>query len=312
MEMFNERIQKLTRAGIQCVIMTGNHDMSGNHHAIKPVRGWLSTVKVVDKPIIENGDGYTAIYVPHTVDIESGAKSFPQLVAALRPKVKPGEPCIFYGHMSVNGAMRNDSCEHTSKTDLSAGDIEATGATHAFLAHFHKHQKVGDGIPIYYGGSLERHRLDEINGERGFYVFDTETQETTRVEYTGQRPMKKIYVESFDEALADICHEVSWNDHIVRIEFEGDEKEYAKIKSNFKELRREFEHRGGVVLKLADVKYVPKEGDEEESTAMSVDDLDLLEMIEKRIDADHDGDEEEKRAIKLLNNDVYKKAEAAK
>ncbi len=307
LEMFNQRVQKASHHNIQIVAMAGNHDMSGEQHALRPMRGWLSTIKVVDQPIAEQGDGFTAIYVPHTADIDSGAKSFPQLVASMKPEVKPGEPCIFFGHFSVNGAMRNDSCEHNSKIDVSAGDIEATGATVAFLSHFHKHQKVGTGIPIYYSGSLERHRMDEINGDRGFYVFDTETQKYDRVEYTGQRPMKKIYVESYEEAYDDIMAE-KWDEHIVRIEFEGDEKEYAKIKSNFKELRYEFEKRGGVVLKLADIKYAVKEGEEEVTSSMSVDDLDLMKMLEERVNADFSGDEEEKMAVMALATNVYKEA----
>ena len=206
-EMFNRRVQKLSKSGIQVVVMIGNHDISGEHHAVKPIEGWRSNVRVVDKEVIEETEDYVAIYVPHTSEIESGKKTFPQIVAEMRPKVNGDIPVIFFGHMSLNGAMRNDSCAHSSKVDLSAGDIEATGATHGFLGHFHKHQKVGEGIPIYYVGSLERHRLDEINGDRGFYIFDTETSEMDRVEYKGQRPMKKIYVESFDEALADITHE---------------------------------------------------------------------------------------------------------
>ena len=310
-EMFNKRVQRAAKAGIQVVAMVGNHDISGDTHALKPVRGWLKSIKIVDKPIVEHGEGYVAIYVPHTAEVEAGLKSFPQMVAALRPEVPDGVPCVFFGHFSVNGAMRNDSSEHSSKLDVSAGDIEATGATHAFLGHFHKHQKVGEGIPIYYVGSLERHRLDEINGERGFYIFDTETQESERVEYTGQRPMKKIYVESFDEAYADITHEDSWDEHIVRIEFEGEEKEYIRIKSNFKELRQEFEKRGGIVLKLADVKYA-KQDSEKAETAMSVDDLDLMDMIAKRVGNDFDGDEEERTAIMALANSVHKEALAAK
>jgi len=312
MEMFNTRLQDLESSGIQVVVMPGNHDASGNTYAISPIKGWSSTIKIVDKPVVENGDGYKAIYVPHTSDIESGARSFPQLLASVRTEREGDEPIIFFGHFSVNGAMRNDYSEHVSKMDVSAGDIESTGATVAFLGHFHKHQKIGTGIPIHYVGSLERHRLDEINGERGFYIFDTETQESTRIPYTGQRPMKKIHVESFDEALADIEDSESWAEHIVRIEFEGDEKSYARIKSNFKELRKEFESRGGLVLKLADVKYAKKEDNDEEETVMSVDTLDLMDMIAKRIKNDFENDKEEQTAIIAMANDVYKKAEVSK
>jgi len=308
MEMFNERVQRASREGIQIVIMAGNHDMNGDHHAIRPVRGWISTIKVVDKPIVEHSkEGFTAIYVPHTSGIESGTVSFPQMVASMRPELKEGEPCIFFGHFSVNGAMRNDSSEHSKKTDVSAGDIEATGATHAFLGHFHKHQKIGSGIPIYYVGSLERHRMDEIDGDRGFYIFDTKTLKADRVEYAGQRPMKKIYAESFDEAFGDITHEDSWEGHIVRIEFEGDEREYVRIKSNFKELRAEFERRGGAVLKLADVKYSKKD-EESEETKVSMEDLDLMNMISDRVEKDFAADESERKAIMSLANSIYKEA----
>jgi DNA repair exonuclease SbcCD nuclease subunit len=308
MEMFNRRIQKVSAEGIQAVIMTGNHDMSGDSHAISPARGWLPNIKIVDKPIVENSAaGFVAIYVPHTRDIESGEMSFPQAVASMRPDIPDGVPCIFFGHFSVNGAMRNDSSEHSKKTDVSAGDIMATGATHAFLGHFHKHQKIGDGIPMYYVGSLERHRMDEIDGDRGFYIFDTSTLEMERVEYKGQRPMKKIYAESFEEAYDDITHEESWEGNIVRIEFEGDEKEYVRIKSNFKELRSEFERRGGAVLKLADVKYA-KQDDEEEERKVSMEDLDLMNMISDRVDKDFSGDEEERKAVMVLANSIYKEA----
>ena len=76
-------------------------------------------------------------------------------------------------------------------------------------------------------------------------------------------------------------------------------------------MRSEFERRDGAVLKLADVKYT-KSDEEKEDIAMSVDDLDLINMFNKRLDEDFPDDEDEKRELRNLFSEVYKKAEVQK
>lgn len=298
-QMFNEQIQKLANAKIQSVIVVGNHDACNNHNALMPLKGWNRLVKIVDKEIIENSDSYSCIYVPHTVDVHLGKKTFPQVV---REVVKDSsalkKPRIFFGHFSVNGGVSNDYKVNSTKTDVSIGDILSTGADIGFLGHFHKFQRLDGDTPIYYVGSIERHDMSDTSNDRGFTLFDTETMETDRVQYNDLRPMKKIYTSSYSEAMKEISDETSWANYIVKVDFAGDKIEYAEIKSRFSDIRREFKSRGGLHIYMADVKYVDDKNEASDKVE-TVDQVDIKSMIRKNIESDYVEGEERNILISM-------------
>jgi len=310
--MFAERMQKLVNAGIQTVLMVGNHDACRDHHALMPLKGWNKLLKVVDAEVVEldKDDDYAAIYIPHTNAVERKEVKFPELVRTVTMGSKFPEPCLFFGHFGVTGAMKNDIRENTNRADVSVADIEATGATVAFLGHYHKHQAVKGNIPIHYVGSLERHRMDELNGKRGFYIYDTDTQESEWVEYDGCRPMARIVATSFEEAMDDI-EEGDWTGHICAVDLEGDEKQYAYAKGRLAELQAAFERRGGVHLLLYD-KSRQEDRDGDDVDIKSADDIDVHSILKKHVEEDFAEDDDERGEHLGMLDDLWKKATTKK
>jgi DNA repair exonuclease SbcCD nuclease subunit len=283
--LFNKQVQKLGRAGIQSVMLVGNHDSCESHHAVLPLKGWSKIIKVVDEPVVEKRDDYTCIYVPHTPSVQKGDETFPALVRTVSPDSSElSHPRIFFGHFAVTGALMNDYKESSGRSDVSVGDILSTGADVAFLGHFHKFQKIDAPIPIYYVGSLERHDMTDSSEDRAFMVYDTVTSEIDRIPYTGLRPMRKINTASYAEAVADIAAEDSWLGSIVRMDFSGGKLEYAEIKSRFGDIRKEFKARGGLHIYMKDVKY-SDDGNQVDQVE-TVDQLDIFAMIGKAIEDD--------------------------
>jgi DNA repair exonuclease SbcCD nuclease subunit len=306
--LFNRQVQKLVAAKIQVVIMVGNHDTCDNHHALMPSEGWNKLVKVVDKEIVEITPTYSCIYVPHTIDVQRGVKTFPQIVnSVVQDRTALTGPVVFFGHFAVNGSVSNDYHVHSSRTDAALSDILATGAQVAFLGHFHKFQRLECDIPAYYVGSLERHNMTDTSTERGFTIFNTETMEIDRVLYTGYRPMKKIYSSSYDEAMKEITDGTDWTGYIARIDFAGEKTEYAEIKRRAGDLRREFKARGGLHIYMQDVKYGDDEKTNQSGKVETIDQLDIRSMINKNIEADFP--EGEERSIYLTMADsLWKEA----
>jgi len=291
-QMFVERVQMLTKKGIQVVLLTGNHDFTNSHHALMPLRGWSSLVKVVDQPIIERNPEFAAMYIPHTGDIESGKDNFPSLVRSMTMK-DDDTPKLFFGHFSVNGAARNDSTSHDNRSDVSVGDIESTCCDYAFLGHFHKYQRLESETWISYVGSIERHSISELNSNCGFSIIDTSTGEIERVVYDRLRPMKRILSASFDEAMDDIRDEDSWQDYIVRLDFEGSQRDYEIVRSRFSEVRTEFVRRGGCHITMSGLKFESEDETEADVDMKSVDQVDLMKILKDRISKDHDGYDDE-------------------
>jgi len=299
--MFHRQIQKLVASNIQVVILTGNHDCCESHHALLPSVGWSNLIKIVDTPVVESRPDYSCIYVPHTADVQSGKTTFPAVTrGVVKDASKLSHPRILFGHFSVKGAMMNDYKSSDGRSDVSIGDIMSTGADIAFLGHYHKFQRLEADIPVYYVGSLERHNMTDISEDRSIMVYDTVSKEVERIPYTTFRPMKKINVASYAEAMADITSEESWNGYIVKLDFSGGRMEYAEIKSRSSDITREFKARGGAHIHMADVKYA--EDHDSDTQVETVDQLDIFSMVDKTVAEDIADPAERAEYIVMFDN----------
>lgn len=281
----NKVLQKLAGEGIQVVIMAGNHDFCSRYHALQSLVGWNKHIKILDKPFVETG---VATYVPHTMDIECERTDFREVIKGL--PTADSKNHVFFGHFAVRGALRDNLSREESGNAVSATDIEGTGATVAFLGHFHKYQRIKGNIPIFYTGSIENHRMDDMDGKRGFFIYDTDTGEYERVDYENCRPMHSIEVEDFDSAML-ILRDGDWESSIVRLSAVGEHSDYLDIRNKMMELKRLFSAAGGAYIFCRDkTAAVDPKGSKIEIE--SIEKINVLETLKAEIDERIPDDEE--------------------
>jgi len=291
----NATIQKVVAAGIQVVILTGNHDFCSKYHALESLKGWSPLVKIMDEPFIETG---IAAYIPHTFDIECERTNFHDSIASL-PNGKGPQPKIFFGHFAVHGAMRDNHSIDNSGSSISAAEIVGTGAEIAFLAHFHKYQRIKADIPIFYCGSIENHRMDDMDGKRGFFIYDTEDGDFDFVDYPHCRPMHSIEVDSVESAVA-LFSDGEWEGSIVRIEVIGDNSNFIDVRTKFAEVKRAFASAGGIHIYCKDGTGKKDNKEVSKVEIESIDDIDVMGILRAEIESEAADDEQRDACLSLL------------
>lgn len=279
-----ERLQRLSiREDRQVVLLAGNHDACGLHHALMPLGGWTRNLKVVDRPVVEKGEGYTAAYVPHTQEVERRETSFASLLASISLKGNVS-PTILFGHFGVKGAAMGDKSVSCSSGDVSVSQIEETGAEYAFLGHYHKHQRLDSkSMEAWYVGSIERHRMDQLEGSRGFFVFNTATRQLDRIEYSGFRPVDRWEATTADEVLAKIESQ-AWDGHIIKVDFKGDDRQFIELKASMARIKSALVRSKGVHVVLDDIR--PKDDDSPASVSLASrsGEIDLLAILRPHVE----------------------------
>jgi len=292
-------LQKLAANNIQVVILTGNHDFCSKYHALESIKGWNKLVKIVDEPFVETG---VATYVPHTIEIECSRTDFRTMIQSL-PKAA-GDNHIFFGHFGVRGAMRDNLSREEGGGAVSTVDIEETGATVAFLGHFHKYQRVKSNIPVFYTGSIENHRMEDMDGKRGFFIYDTATGDYERVDYTKARPMHSIEVSSVDESVA-LFESGEWQSSIVRLVVVGEHENIIEVRNRVLDIKRAFSAVGGVHLYCKDGTGAKDNADGSKIEIESIDQIDIMATLKAELDARLEDDPEECVAAHLELEEIY-------
>jgi len=297
-------LQMLASQKIQVVILTGNHDFCSKYHALESFRGWNKLVKILDEPFVENG---IAAYVPHSFDIECSRTDFRQLIESL-PKAT-WQQHIFFGHFSVRGAMRDNLSREEGTSSVSTPDIEACGATVAFLGHFHKYQRVKSNIPVFYCGSIENHRMEDMDGKRGFFIYDMETKEYERVDYDRCRPMHSLEVQTTDEAIA-LFETGRWSDAIVRIGVTGEHANFISVRNKFPDIKQAFSAAGGAHIYCTDKTGVRNKSGGAKVEIESIEQIDVMGTLKGEIDIRLPDDEAERNTAKSLLEEIYREESA--
>jgi len=304
--LVGERLQRLAiKEDKQVVLVAGNHDSCSLHHALMPLQGWTRNLKIVDQQVVEKGEGYTAAYVPHTQDVERRKTTFAQLLASLSLKGLQS-PIILFAHLAIRGAVMGDSTVSTSVLAPTVSDLEQTGAEWAFLGDFHKHQQLpSSSMKAWYVGSLERYGMDQLEGSRGFFVFDTKTLKLDRIEYPGFRPMARWEATTVEEVMAK-AESQDWDGHIVRIDFKGDDRQLVEMKASMARVKSALTRRHGVHIFVEDAR--PKE-EQAARAASSLRDgaIDLLSILRPHVERELVMEPDEVPLHMAILEDVHKK-----
>jgi exonuclease SbcD len=201
---WDQRIMRLSAAGIMTILLTGNHDISpsiGRAHAIQEFETLqVPHVRVVNKPTLllpKDLDGLPVqvLCIPwlsHVdyYDFDETDDNTPnkinemiqgnlnQSIEALSAQVDPTLPLILTAHASVEGVEYGyERLVNISKDFvLDRGFVTNEIFDYTALGHIHKHQDLNEGQqpPAIYPGSIERVDFGEEKEKKFFIVAEIE------------------------------------------------------------------------------------------------------------------------------------------
>jgi exonuclease SbcD len=235
---WDQRIMRLSRAGILTLLLVGNHDMSpslGRAHAIEEFSSLdVPNVIVVDRPLFLtpddlNGIPLQVIAIPWItrsgmlahldLKISDPTQVYAELEERLNDIIQdwleaadPEIPTMLTAHASVQGAVYGGE-----RTVMLGGDLVLSGSLvkntaldYVALGHIHKSQNLNEGAhpPVVYPGSIERVDFGEAKDDK-FFVIAEVSKGQTQVDWrqlTEVRPFFDHYLklESDQEILQQL------------------------------------------------------------------------------------------------------------
>ena len=203
---FARRINRLATNDVSVFLLVGNHDLP---NAI----GRATTTEIFDTLAVNN------VYVSNRPDIyrittrsgvvqiaslpwlrrsslfsknETKYLTFEQInqklqqvltdvIASHASKLDPELPAILAAHVWVSGARVGSESSMTigQEHKLMVSNITHPTFDYIALGHIHKHQVLSEIPPVVYAGDLVRLDFSEEEDEKGFYLVDIKTNQTT-------------------------------------------------------------------------------------------------------------------------------------
>jgi DNA repair protein SbcD/Mre11 len=223
---WGRRIMRLSRAGVQTLLLVGNHDLSpgmGRAHALEEFFTLgVSNVRVLDQPCLLtpqdlNGLPLQLIALPwvsrsrlmaslgmSAVDpsqvYEELEKRLTELVQGWLEKADPALPTVLTAHASVQGARYGGERNVMLGADLvlPRSLVCDPRLDYVALGHIHKPQNLNENAhpPVIYPGSIERVDFGEAADDK-FYILAEVGKGKTQAEWRkldGVRPFVDRYV----------------------------------------------------------------------------------------------------------------------
>jgi DNA repair protein SbcD/Mre11 len=222
---WGRRVMRLSRQGIQTLLLVGNHDLSpalGRAHALDSFDTLeVPHVRVLDKPAFlgaaELGLPLQILCLPWIsrsglmASLETPGADTSQVLEQIEMRLTrlihewieqadPSLPILLTAHCSVQGAQYG-----SERTVMLGGDLVLPRSLvcdprldYVALGHIHKYQNLNEGSypPVVYPGSIERVDFGEARDDKGFVIAEV-SRGGTRYEWRrleGTRPFIDRYL----------------------------------------------------------------------------------------------------------------------
>lgn len=174
---FAKRIKKLTKAGIEVVLLVGNHD-TGNAAGKANTLDIYSTlelegVHVIREPEMIEVQNLQIVGVPWVSRAEF--VGIHDKIKALFTELDPKKPAVVMAHASVSGAKYGSERAVMMGGDfvLEKSVLDHPKVSYVALGHIHQRQVItGTKAPMVYSGSIERVDFGEAKEDKGFELID--------------------------------------------------------------------------------------------------------------------------------------------
>jgi exonuclease SbcD len=174
---FAKRIKRLSKAGIQVVLLVGNHDTSnaaGKANTLD-IYSALETehVHVIREPSLIIVNGLQIIGIPWVSRAEFAG--IHHKIKELFKGVSPTKPAVIMAHASVAGAKYGSERQVLMGGDfvLDKEVLDNPQIAYVALGHIHQRQVIpGTKVPMVYAGSIERVDFGEAKEDKGFEVVE--------------------------------------------------------------------------------------------------------------------------------------------
>ncbi len=222
---WGKRMMRLSRAGIQTLLLVGNHDLSpsmGRAHAIEEFTTLeVPHIHVLDKPVFLGPpeleglplqviafpwiarSGLVASMGISTVEpgkvFEELEKRMTELLQAWLERVDTSLPVVMTAHCSVQGAKYGVERTVMLGADLvlPASLVRDPRLDFVALGHIHKPQDLNENAhpPVIYPGSIERVDFGEVKDDK-FFVIARIERGKTEVEWRQLRNIRP-FIDSY-------------------------------------------------------------------------------------------------------------------
>lgn len=205
---WDQRIMRLSAAGIPTLLLTGNHDISpstGRAHALQEFDSLsVPHVRVLSKPAFLKPDDLEGLPVQilavpwvsrsgmmanldlNTIELkeiyDQLGERLSELVSNWLDEADPNLPIILVAHASVEGAQYGNERMVMLGRDLVLPPalVKDERLDYVALGHIHKPQNLNENAhpPVIYPGSIERVDFGEANDEKFFIIAEIEKGHT--------------------------------------------------------------------------------------------------------------------------------------
>jgi len=318
---FQAQMRRLSAAGIETILLVGNHDACQYHHALQVVIGTdFPHIQVHYAPLIVENSSTMMLVFPHSEAIEKQEttfrESFLQFARASAGDVarakKQGKDVILLGHFPVYGANRNDYSVNADSSNITVADISSTGADFAFLGDYHASQIFESRTNVMYVGSLERTTFGDILSKKGWVIYDSSAKPEGKMwkavfEVSPTRPFVDLDVtpENMDSVLAAASSKV--DEAIVRVTFCGTTEEYKDFCSKKAAVKAALSQAKHIVPFEAKI-YDPSAGAvteairKEMQSKGNVGVSDMLDIVKAAVEAETHGADSVEASMKVVND----------
>ncbi|MBT3240214.1 MAG: exonuclease SbcCD subunit D [Chloroflexi bacterium] len=224
---WGRRIIKLSEAGIPCILVVGNHDLSpslGRAHALEEFNTLnVPNILVADQPKFYGPDDLDGLQVQVLaipwitrsgmlayLDMKLSNKEeineeletrLAEILTKWLEEADPNLPIILTAHASIQGAVYGGE-----RTVMLGGDLVLSGSLvknpqidYVALGHIHKPQNLNEGKhpPVIYPGSIERVDFGEAKDDKFFIIAEVNKGET-KVDWRQLKKIRKFIDRSLD------------------------------------------------------------------------------------------------------------------